>query len=176
VLEDGRLTDSQGRTVDFKNTVIIMTSNVGAKHLKSDNATVGFLAAEKADNAEAAKARVLEEVRRSFRPEFINRVDELIVFSSLTETELKKIVNIMLKDVEKRLADSKIKLEVTDSAKGQLLKEGLDYVYGARPLRRAIQKMVEDNIAEMMLRREAAAGETVVVDTDSDGKLTFVKK
>ena len=176
VLEDGRLTDSQGRTVDFKNTVIIMTSNVGAKHLKSDNATVGFLAAEKADNAEAAKARVLEEVRRSFRPEFINRVDELIVFSSLTETELKQIVNIMLKDVEKRLADSKIKLEVTDSAKGQLLKEGLDYVYGARPLRRAIQKMVEDNIAEMMLRREAAAGETVVVDTDSDGKLTFVKK
>ncbi|MGI6092620.1 MAG: ATP-dependent Clp protease ATP-binding subunit [Negativicutes bacterium] len=176
VLEDGRLTDSQGRTVDFKNTVIIMTSNVGAQHLRKETSAMGFLADTKSDNAEAAKERVMEEVKRTFRPEFVNRVDELIVFSSLNDTELTQIVDIMLKDVEKRLANSDIKLEVTEKAKAELLKEGRDYAYGARPLRRAIQKMVEDSIAEMMLSREAGTGDTVVVDADEQGKLLFTKK
>ncbi|MEG6587027.1 ATP-dependent Clp protease ATP-binding subunit [Dendrosporobacter sp. 1207_IL3150] len=177
VLEDGRLTDSQGRTVDFKNTVIIMTSNVGAKHLKQDTGTMGFLAGTNADDSgQSAKAKVLDEVKKTFRPEFINRVDELIVFSSLTDNELIKIVDIMLNDVARRLADSDIKLEVTDNAKTELLKVGRDHAYGARPLRRAIQKQVEDELAEMMLSRSAQAGDTIIVDTDADDKLTFSKK
>ncbi|MPL68251.1 Negative regulator of genetic competence ClpC/MecB [bioreactor metagenome] len=176
VLEDGRLTDSHGRTVDFKNTVIIMTSNVGAQHLRKEASIMGFLADSKADDVEAAKTRVMEEVKRTFRPEFINRVDEIIVFASLTDVELTQIVDIMLKDVEKRLADSKLKLEVTADAKNELLKEGRDFVYGARPLRRAIQKMIEDQIAEMMLGRSVVAGDTVLVQSDDQGKLTFSKK
>jgi len=177
VLEDGRLTDSQGRTVDFKNTVIIMTSNVGAKHLKQDTGTMGFLTESRASDTEQnAKSRVLDEVKRTFRPEFLNRVDELIVFSSLTDKELIKIVDIMLEDVTKRLNDNDITLEVTEKAKGELLKEGRDYAYGARPLRRAIQKLVEDEIAEMMLRSEAVAGTTILVNADEEGKLNFSKK
>lgn len=176
VLEDGRLTDSQGRTVDFKNTVIIMTSNVGAQHLRKESSAMGFMADNKADNGEAAKTRVMDEVKRTFRPEFVNRVDEIIVFSSLTDAELTKIVDIMLQDVEKRLAESGLKLEVTANAKNELLKEGRDYVYGARPLRRAIQKMIEDQIAEMMLSRAVTEGATVLVDADEQGKLTFSKK
>ncbi len=177
ILEDGRLTDSHGRVVDFKNTVIIMTSNAGAKHLKKDSGTVGFLAGTDADdNNEAAKNRVMEEVRRTFRPEFLNRVDEIIVFTSLSDEQLKEIVDIMLQGVAKRLKDNGLGLEVGDKAKTRLLAEGKDYAYGARPLRRAIQKMVEDAIAEMMLKREATAGDTVVVDADDNSKLTFSKK
>ncbi|MDR3589444.1 MAG: ATP-dependent Clp protease ATP-binding subunit [Negativicutes bacterium] len=177
ILEDGRLTDSHGRTVDFKNTVVIMTSNVGAKHLKKDSATVGFLAGtDSKSDAEAAKSRVLDEVRKTFRPEFLNRVDEIIVFSSLSDEELQEVVGIMLKSVAKRLHDNDLDLEVSQKAQEQLLKEGSDYAYGARPLRRAIQKMVEDSIAEMLLRREVAAGDVVLVDAADDGKLTFTKK
>lgn len=176
VLEDGRLTDSQGRTVDFKNTVVIMTSNVGAKHLKKDAAALGFMAdTKKADEDQVAKSRVMEEVKRTFRPEFLNRVDEIIVFSSLSDSELKQIVDIMLKDVAKRLEENMLALEVTDEAKNELLKEGRDQAYGARPLRRAIQKMVEDEIAELMLKREFLPTDTILVDVDS-GKLTFAKK
>lgn len=177
ILEDGRLTDSHGRTVDFKNTVIIMTSNVGAKHLKKDTAALGFLAGSEAENnADTAKNRVMEEVRRTFRPEFLNRVDEIIVFSSLNEEELTEVVDIMLRSVAKRLHENSLDMEVTGQAKARLLKEGSDYAYGARPLRRAIQKLVEDSIAEMLLRREVAAGDVVLVDADEAGKLTFAKK
>ncbi|MEN6414649.1 MAG: ATP-dependent Clp protease ATP-binding subunit [Veillonellales bacterium] len=177
VLEDGRLTDSQGRTVDFKNTVIVMTSNVGANHLKKDTAALGFVADETAEqSAEAAKAKVLTEVKKTFRPEFLNRVDELIVFSSLTDEELRRIVDIMLKEVVKRLRENNLSLEVSDKAKGELLKAGKDYAYGARPLRRAIQKLVEDKIAELMLQRQVTAGDTIQVDAAETGKLTFLKK
>jgi ATP-dependent Clp protease ATP-binding subunit ClpC len=177
VLEDGRLTDSQGRTVDFKNTVIIMTSNVGAKHLRKDNASLGFLADEKGNNeTENAKNRVLEEVKRTFRPEFVNRVDELIVFSSLSTEELTRIVDIMLEEVSKRLHDNHLSLECSEKAKAELVKEGRNYAYGARPLRRAIQKLVEDEIAELMLRRQVLTGDTVFIDTDEQGKVKIVKK
>ena len=177
VLEDGRLTDSQGRKVDFKNTVIIMTSNVGAKHLRRDNTMLGFLADDKMNNeAESAKNRVMEEVKRTFRPEFINRVDEMIVFGSLTDTELTSIVDIMLKDVGKRLEDNTLYLECSDKAKAELVKEGRDYAYGARPLRRAIQKLVEDEIAELMLRHQVIKGDTVLIDVDADGKVKLMKK
>lgn len=178
VLEDGRLTDSQGRTVDFKNTVIIMTSNVGSQHLKKDAAALGFLSDEraKANEGEAARNRVLEEVKRVFRPEFLNRIDEIIVFSSLTDEDLKKIVDIMLQEVTKRLTDASLNMELTDAAKNELLKEGRDHAFGARPLRRAIQKMVEDEVAEMIIRRSVTGGDTVFVDADDSGKLKFEKK
>ena len=174
VLEDGRLTDSQVRTVDFKNTVIIMTSNVGAQHLKKDTAALGFLGNTQGKGDQgSASSRVLEEVKRQFRPEFLNRVDEIMVFSSLTAEDLARIVTIMLNDVAKRLRDAQISLEVTDKAKELLVKEGSDFQYGARPLRRAIQKMVEDAISEMMLKKEAAAGDTIRVDVGDDSQLTF---
>ena len=177
ILEDGRLTDSHGRVVDFKNTVVIMTSNVGAKHLRKDTATLGFLADNQpGNNVEADKNRVLEEVKKTFRPEFLNRVDEIIVFGSLSDEELRAVVGIMLKGVAGRLKENNLDLEVTDKAKARLLKEGRDHAYGARPLRRAIQRMVEDSIAEMLLRREVTAGDTVLVDADDDDKLTFAKK
>lgn len=177
VLEDGRLTDSKGRTVDFKNTIIIMTSNVGAQHLKKDTATLGFMADVQAqDDAQAVKQRVMDEVKRVFRPEFLNRLDEIIVFDSLNSEQLQKIVELMLNDVAKRLQDNGIALEVTAAAKQVLVKQGTDFTYGARPLRRAIQRLVEDEIADMLLRREAATGDTVVVDADADAKLTFAKR
>lgn len=178
VLEDGRLTDGKGRTVDFKNTVIIMTSNVGAQNLRKDSAGLGFLAdsADHKDKDLLAKNRVLEEVKKTFRPEFLNRVDEIIVFDRLSDEELKQIVDIMLKDVSKLLQTNKLTMEVTDGAKKELLKEAKDYAYGARPLRRAIQKLVEDRIAEMMLSKEINANDTVLIDADPEGKLSFVKK
>ncbi|MBP2633749.1 MAG: ATPase domain protein [Firmicutes bacterium] len=176
VLEDGRLTDSQGRTVDFKNTVIIMTSNVGAKHLKQENATVGFLTgAQSEGTADAAKKKVLDEVKRLFRPEFINRVDEMLVFNALTKKELVNIVEIMMKDVTKRLYDMEIGMHITAEAKERIIKEGSDFSYGARPLKRAIQKLVEDEIAERILTTEFKAGDTIKIDA-SDGKLTFAKE
>lgn len=178
VLEDGRLTDSQGRTVDFKNSVIIMTSNVGSQHLKKEAAGLGFLSEEraKANEGEAAKQRVLDEVKRIFRPEFLNRVDEIIVFSSLTDADLQQIVDIMLNEVAKRLTSADLSLELTAAAKGELLKEGRDHAFGARPLRRAIQKLIEDEVSEMIIRQSIAAGDTVVVDTEDNGKLKFTKK
>lgn len=177
VLEDGRLTDGKGRTVDFRNTVIIMTSNVGAQHLRKDTQTLGFLAGttEEKDGFKQMKARILEEVKRTFRPEFLNRIDELIIFHSLSNDHLMKIVELMLKSVEKRLLENEIHFEITSDAQALLIKEGNDPVYGARPLRRAIQKMVEDPISEMILRKEVQAGTVVVVDT-KDGELTFVGK
>ncbi|HWR09186.1 ATP-dependent Clp protease ATP-binding subunit [Sporomusa sp.] len=178
VLEDGRLTDSQGRTVDFKNTVIIMTSNVGSQHLKRDAAGLGFLSEERANanEGEAAKSRVLDEVKRIFRPEFLNRIDEIIVFSSLTDEDLKQIVEIMLQEVTKRLTDADLNMELTDAAKSELLKEGRDHAFGARPLRRAIQKMIEDEVSEMIIRQSVTGGDTVFVDADDTGKLKFAKK
>lgn len=173
VLEDGRLTDSQGRTVDFKNTVIIMTSNVGAKHLKQDGQAVGFnLGNSKERDDETAKKLVLDEVKRIFRPEFINRIDELIVFKSLGKAELVQIVDIMLSDVERRLKEMQIAIEVTTLAKEAIIKEGSDFTYGARPLKRAIQKLVEDEIAELLLKGEIVKGDRIVVENQA-GKLHF---
>lgn len=177
VLEDGRLTDGKGRTVDFRNTVIIMTSNVGAQYLRKDTQTVGFLTGtgDENDGFQQMKNRIMEEVKRTFRPEFLNRVDELIIFHSLADEHLIKIVDLMLHGVAKRLTENEIRLEVTDAAKAVLIKEGNDPLYGARPLRRAIQKMVEDPISEMILRKEAQTGAAVVVDA-KDGALTFAGK
>ncbi|HWR38758.1 MAG TPA: ATP-dependent Clp protease ATP-binding subunit [Patescibacteria group bacterium] len=180
VLEDGRLTDGQGRTVDFKNTVIIMTSNVGSQHLKTENGVMGFLCSSQDDCDKevnrAAKNRVTEEAKKTFRPEFLNRIDEMIVFDNLQDVELQQIVTLMLKEVEQRLQQAKFSIEVSEAARQVLLQTGRDYAYGARPLRRAIQKMIEDELAEMLLQRTVAEGDVVLVDAGEGGQLKFSAK
>ena len=178
VLDDGRLTDGQGRTVDFRNTVIIMTSNAGASLLKKSAPALGFAVGsgdEKQEAEEAAKKRVLEEVRHIFKPEFLNRIDELIVFHPLGREELSKIIDILLRDVRERLADKEIRLEVSPAAKSMLVEKGTDFKYGARPLKRAIQKLIEDEIAEHLLARDFRRGDTIQV-RKSGAKLDFVRK
>ncbi|MFC2729967.1 MAG: AAA family ATPase, partial [Centipeda sp. (in: firmicutes)] len=177
VLEDGRLTDGQGLVTDFRNTIIIMTSNAGANHLRSTTGTIGFSIGQQAKdtNEERAKKRVMEEVKKIFRPEFLNRVDDMIVFNALGEPELTKIVDILLRDVKARLAEQKINIEVSPSAKRVLISKGTDVKFGARPLRRAIQKNIEDALAEHILARDFTAGDVISVRKAGDG-LDFVKK
>ncbi|EFR41894.1 ATPase family associated with various cellular activities (AAA) [Selenomonas sp. oral taxon 137 str. F0430] len=176
VLEDGRLTDGQGAVTDFRNTIIIMTSNAGASHLRSTTGTIGFAMGQTAgSDEERAKQRVMEEVKKLFRPEFLNRIDDMIVFNALGEPQLSKIVDILLRDVKNRLAEQEIQLEVSPSAKRVLIAKGTDVKFGARPLRRAIQKNIEDALAERLLSREFGAGDTVSVRKSGDG-LDFVKK
>ncbi|SUP41482.1 ATP-dependent Clp protease ATP-binding subunit [Veillonella criceti] len=181
VLDDGRLTDNQGRTVDFRNTVIIMTSNLGSKFLKEDSATMGFLAAKNKDEAKKneaetfaeAKKNTLAAVKQHFRPEFLNRIDEMVVFHPLTSEDLGKIVNILLKDVTKRLAERELTLEVTPEALDILVKEGSDFAYGARPLKRAIQRLIEDPISDLILKGDAHEG-SVIKAKVVDGDITMV--
>ena len=181
VLDDGRLTDNQGRTVDFRNTVIIMTSNLGSNFLKEDSGAMGFLAAKSKDdakkNAESnfaeAKKNTLDAVKRHFRPEFLNRIDEMVVFHPLTGEDLGKIVNILLKDVTKRLAERDLALEVSPEALEVLVKEGSDFAYGARPLKRAIQRLVEDPISDLILKGDAPAGSVIKANV-VDGDITMV--
>ena len=177
VLEDGRLTDGQGTVTDFRNTIIIMTSNAGANHLRSTTGSIGFSIGQQAmgTDEERAKKRVMEEVKKLFRPEFLNRVDDMIVFNALGEPELTKIVDILLRDVKKRLAEQEINIEVSLSAKRVLISKGTDVKLGARPLRRAIQKNIEDALAERILARDFAAGDVISVRKAGDG-LDFVKK
>ena len=177
VLEDGRLTDGQGTVTDFRNTIIIMTSNAGANHLRSTTGSIGFSIGQQAmgSDEERAKKRVMEEVRKVFRPEFLNRVDDMIVFNALGEPELTKIVDILLRDVKARLAEQKINLEISPSAKRVLISKGTDVKFGARPLRRAIQKNIEDELAERILARDFTAGDVISVRKAGDG-LDFVKK
>ncbi|WP_311649675.1 ATP-dependent Clp protease ATP-binding subunit [Selenomonas artemidis] len=176
VLEDGRLTDGQGTVTDFRNTIIIMTSNAGASHLRSTTGMIGFAMGQTAgSDEERAKQRVMEEVKKLFRPEFLNRIDDMIVFNALGEPQLSKIVDILLRDVKNRLAEQEIQLEVSPSAKRVLIAKGTDVKFGARPLRRAIQKNIEDALAERLLSREFGAGDTVSVRKSGDG-LDFVKK
>lgn len=181
VLDDGRLTDNQGRTVDFRNTVIIMTSNLGSNFLKEDSAAMGFLAAKNKEdakkNAESsfaeAKKNTLDAVKRHFRPEFLNRIDEMVVFHPLTGEDLGKIVNILLKDVTKRLAERNLTLEVSPEALDVLVKEGSDFAYGARPLKRAIQRLVEDPISDLILKGDAPEGSVIKANV-VDGDITMV--
>ncbi|EHG18978.1 hypothetical protein HMPREF9334_02117 [Selenomonas infelix ATCC 43532] len=177
VLEDGRLTDGQGMVTDFRNTIIIMTSNAGANHLRSTTGSIGFSIGQQAKGTdeERAKKRVMEEVKKLFRPEFLNRVDDMIVFNALGETELTKIVDILLRDVKARLAEQEINIEISPSAKRVLISKGTDVKFGARPLRRAIQKNIEDELAERILARDFTAGDIISVRKAGDG-LDFVKK
>jgi len=175
ILDDGRLTDGHGRTVDFKNTVVIMTSNVGAELIRRQM-SLGFAStketkAEKLDY-DGMKERVLGEMKKTFRPEFINRIDEIIVFHQLTAEQLRQIVDLLVKDLKERLADRKLNIELSEEAKSWLAREGYDPVFGARPLRRAIERYVENPLSAKILSGEFKEGDTIRVDAGKDG-LTF---
>ena len=176
ILDDGRLTDAKGRHINFKNTIIIMTSNVGASMITTTS-KLGFSTAEdeSKDKYEKLKDTVSEEMKKAFRPEFLNRIDETIVFSHLSQEEIREIVDLMLKDLFKRLAERELSIEVTDEVKDHLAKNGYSEAYGARPLRRLIQRKVEDMLAEEILSGKYSAGDTIVLKLVDD-KLTFDKK
>ena len=183
VLDDGRLTDSQGRTVDFRNTVIIMTSNLGAKALHKNSPELGFLAAKKADSNvdenkgidfKEAKKSVMDAVKRHFRPEFLNRIDEMIVFHPLTEEDLKEIVTILMNDVTKRLEERDLHLEITTEAMKLLVKEGSDFTMGARPLKRAIQRLIEDPVSDLILKGDAKEGKIIKADAKDNNLVVSI--
>ena len=167
VLEDGRLTDSKGRTVDFRNTVVIMTSNVGATALKQ-NKYVGFNINDTQQDYKDMKGKVMEELKKAFRPEFLNRVDEIIVFHSLEKKHLKEIVALLANQLIKRLKEQEISLVLTESALEKIAVEGYDPEYGARPLRRAIQKHIEDRLSEELLKGTVLTGQNVTIDVVDD--------
>jgi len=171
ILEDGRLTDAQGRTVDFKNTIIIMTSNLGTKDITKN---IGFSNLSDIDNYEKMKSKVREELKRYFRPEFLNRIDETIVFHELTLDEVKEIVDLMLDRVHEQLKNSDLEIVLSDEAKEYLATEGYDKEFGARPLRRSIQRLLEDPLSEELLMGKYKAGSTIIVSLNSEEKtLTF---
>ncbi|KMY52567.1 MULTISPECIES: ATP-dependent protease ATP-binding subunit ClpC [Bacillaceae] len=174
VLEDGRLTDSKGRTVDFRNTVLIMTSNVGADSLRR-NKFVGFNIQDDEQDFKDMKGKVMEELKRAFRPEFINRIDEIIVFHALEKKHLKEIVTLMADQLTKRLKEQDIIVDLSDRAKEKIADEGYDPEYGARPLRRALQKQVEDRLSEELLKGKVLAGQQVLVDVE-DGEFVVRTK
>lgn len=185
VLDDGRLTDSQGRTVDFRNTVIIMTSNLGANALRKSSPELGFLATKKSDsisdvsnevNIKEAKKSVMDAVKRHFRPEFLNRIDEMIVFHALTSNDLKQIVTILMDTVVKRLGDMRLSLEISPAAMDMLVKEGSDFSMGARPLKRAIQRLIEDPISDFILQGRTPEGSTIKADVEGEHIVVVASK
>ncbi|HSU80314.1 MAG TPA: ATP-dependent Clp protease ATP-binding subunit, partial [Candidatus Angelobacter sp.] len=173
VLDDGRLTDSKGRTVDFRNTAIIMTSNVGASTLKR-NKSLGFTVGTEGEAYNEMKSKVLDELKRSFRPEFLNRIDEIIVFHELNKEHIKKIVGLLSEGLKHRLKSLGIEIELTDTAKEKIAEVGYDPEYGARPLKRALQRKVEDKLSEELLKGEIAKGQKVTIDLE--GEEFVVKK
>ncbi|KON82800.1 ATP-dependent protease ATP-binding subunit ClpC [Rossellomorea marisflavi] len=175
VLEDGRLTDSKGRTVDFRNTVLIMTSNVGAQSLKA-NKHMGFNIQDGKQDYKDMKGKVMEELKRAFRPEFLNRIDEIIVFHSLEKDHLKEIVTLMSNQLTKRLKEQDIHLELSAAAKEKIADEGFDPEYGARPLRRAIQKYVEDKLSEELLRGKVLTGQDILIDVEGEEFVVKLKE
>ena len=164
VLDDGRITDSQGRTVDFKNTILIMTSNIGSAYLLDGIDDQGNI-------SEAADQAVMNELRAHFRPEFLNRLDETIMFKPLTKNNIYDIIDLLIADVNKRLADREISISLTEAAKNYVVDDGYDPTYGARPLKRYLQKHVETQAARLMLQGDVGAGETIEIDV-IDGHLT----
>jgi ATP-dependent Clp protease ATP-binding subunit ClpC len=177
-MEDGRLTDSQGRVVDFKNTVMIMTSNIGA-HIINREQGIGFRSYDKPKDEdpkayEGMKNRIQEELKRVFRPEFINRVDETIVFHSLTAANIREIVDLMLGSVRKQVKQQGMELEVSDTVIERLATEGYDPQFGARPLRRAVQRLIEDPLSEEVLLGRFAPGDTIRAELDGEGETAVV--
>ncbi|MEL6321653.1 MAG: ATP-dependent Clp protease ATP-binding subunit, partial [Cyanobacteria bacterium J06626_14] len=181
LLEDGRLTDSQGRVVDFKNTLIIMTSNVGSQVIQKQSSSFGFSITDEEVHADSeahqqTRMQVTMALKLLFRPELLNRLDDIIVFHQLNRDEVSKIADILLKDVANRLSEQSIQFEVTKAFKERLVTEGYDPSYGARPLRRAISRLVEDNLAEAMLAGRIQAGDTAVLDIDDDAQIRVLPK
>ncbi|MEQ8996155.1 MAG: ATP-dependent Clp protease ATP-binding subunit [Coleofasciculus sp. B1-GNL1-01] len=176
ILEDGRLTDAKGRTVDFKNTLLIMTSNIGSKVIEKGGGGLGFELSDNEAESQYNRIRSLvnEELKQYFRPEFLNRLDEIIVFRQLTKDEIKEICDILLREVFKRLTEQGITLEVTDRFKERLVEEGYSPAYGARPLRRAIMRLLEDVLAEEILATRLQEGDSAIVDVDEEGKVKVI--
>ena len=166
ILEDGHLTDGQGRRVDFRNSIIILTSNVGATLLRRQ--ALGFGAGDEESGYEKMKERILDELKRTFRPEFLNRLDDTIVFHALSEEHITEIVDIMIAELNKRVDDYNLQVVVTEEAKRKLIQEGFDPTYGARPLRRVIQKRLEDGLSEGMLQGKIAPGDIITVTVEKD--------
>jgi ATP-dependent Clp protease ATP-binding subunit ClpC len=173
LLDAGRLTDSTGRTVDFKNTVIIMTSNIGSQHIEA--IPTGANQIEVDQQYDRMKDKVMGQLKQHFRPELLNRIDDIIVFHALNKEQIKQIVDLLLKNTERQLKDRKLGLEITESARNLLADTGFDPLYGARPLKRTIQRMVENPISSAILRREFREGDTIVVDSDGDKIVTKLK-
>jgi len=175
ILEDGRLTDTQGRVVDFRNTIVIMTSNVGAEHIRKES-SYGFLTRDDADAGyDRMKEKVLEELKRAFKPEFLNRIDETIVFHPLSKEDLVQIVDIMMRDINERLKDKTISLELSAKAKELLADKGYDPKFGARPLRRVIENMIEEPLSEGLLAGKFSEGSHIKLGV-KDGAITFSPK
>ena len=173
VLDEGHLTDNYGRMIDFKNTVVIMTSNVGAKDIMK-NRTLGFGSVDPTSNFDRMAEKVKEELQHAFNPEFLNRLDDTIVFHPLNREHIAQIVTILLKDVQSRLGDEELTFKLTDTATDFLVKNGYDPAYGARPLKRAIQRWIEDPLSEKILLAEFSRGDEIEVDVAADGsKLEF---
>jgi ATP-dependent Clp protease ATP-binding subunit ClpC len=177
ILEDGRLSDAKGKAVNFSNCIIIMTSNVGISTLKS-NIGLGFqpaVADDRATNHEHSKMRdmIMDELKKAFRPEFLNRVDAVVVFHRLNQENMMEIVDLMLGKVGKQLEAQELAFEVTGKAKEKLVEEGFDKIYGARPLRRVIQRLIEDPLSEELLRLKHSPGDAVVIDVDAEGEITM---
>nr|YP_010726327.1 Clp protease ATP binding subunit [Hypnea brasiliensis]WCH55407.1 Clp protease ATP binding subunit [Hypnea brasiliensis]WDY84802.1 Clp protease ATP binding subunit [Hypnea brasiliensis] len=176
ILEDGRLTDAKGRTIDFKNTLLIMTSNIGSKVIEKGGGSLGFELGESQTESQYNRIRSLvnEELKQYFRPEFLNRLDEIIVFRQLTKDEVREIADIMLQEVFERIKQQEIDLEVTERFKNRLVDEGYNPSYGARPLRRAVMRLLEDSLAEEVLSGKIKAGDSAVVDVTEEGKVTVL--
>merc|ERR1719359_2162640 len=176
ILEDGRLTDSKGRTVDFKNTLVILTSNVGSQVIEKGGGSLGFQFTDNDEDTSYNRIKTLvnEELKQYFRPEFLNRLDDIIVFRQLTKPEVKQIADIMLKDVVNRALEKEIKLEITERFKDRLVEDGFNPSFGARPLRRAIIRLVEDSIAERILAGDVKEGDYIILDVTVDGNITLL--
>ncbi|MEM9009487.1 MAG: AAA family ATPase, partial [Cyanobacteria bacterium P01_F01_bin.86] len=179
LLEDGRLTDSQGRVVNFKNTLIVMTSNLGAQAIEKGGSGLGFDILN-SDEATAqynrTTAQVKEALQLAFRPEFINRLDDIVVFRQLNRNEVRHIADLMLRDVSSRLAERQIDIEVTEAFYARLVAEGYDPTYGARPLRRAVSRLLEDPLAEAILAEQIRSGDTAILDVDGDVRVQVLPK
>jgi ATP-dependent Clp protease ATP-binding subunit ClpC len=175
ILEDGRLSDAKGKRVNFANSIIIMTSNLGVRDLSQAQTSLGFQAAAATEEEDTErrhkqmKTRIDDELKRMFRPEFLNRIDAVVTFKSLTTVQVRSIVDLMLARTMKHLTEQEVYLEVTDAAKDWLAKEGFDKIYGARPLRRVITTRIEDPLSEELLRGKFAKGDTIKVDADENG-------
>jgi ATP-dependent Clp protease ATP-binding subunit ClpC len=174
ILEEGKLTDSFGRQVDFRNTIILLTSNVGSERLKK-GATMGFTTPDDEQDYERMKENLTEEAKKVFRPEFLNRFDDIVVFRSLGKEELTQILELELAKVEKRLAQRDLHFALNDTARDLLLEKGHDPTYGARPMRRAVEKYLEDPMAEEIIRGNLREGETIVISAKDD-QLVFIHK
>ena len=176
ILEDGRLTEAKGRTIDFKNTLLILTSNIGSKVIEKGGGSLGFEMTEDQNEYQYTRIRSLvnEELKQYFRPEFLNRLDEIIVFRQLTKDEVGEIAEIMLKEVFERIGEKGIQIDVTERFKKRLIDEGFNPSYGARPLRRAVMRLLEDSLAEEVLTERIKTGDTAVVDVDEEDKVVVL--